>query len=194
MITSPKPAFALKLKNLRTQRGLSQTQVAEKLGTDFRVVSRWERGLHQPTAYYRPKLCELFGTPYPPIFPSNPSFCPRTRALVPPPGPGLLTVNASAPVVDVIPDGRSAVTFVELVKCVVSAVPFAAKGTAAGPQGYNLLAVVNAASPYQKLADLKGKKLAWVIALFMECQPLFVAYVCSLRFVRSLSGSARPAL
>ena len=61
MITSPKPAFALKLKNLRTQRGLSQTQVAEKLGTDFRVVSRWERGLHQPTAYYRPKLCELFG-------------------------------------------------------------------------------------------------------------------------------------
>ncbi len=40
------------------------------------------------------------------------------------------------------------------------AVPFAAKGTAAGPQGYNLLAVVNAASPYQKLADLKGKRVA----------------------------------
>src|SRR5215469_7315860 len=61
MTTSPKPAFAIKLKKLRTHRGLSQTQVAEKLGTDFRVVSRWERGLHQPTAYYRPKLCELFG-------------------------------------------------------------------------------------------------------------------------------------
>jgi len=40
------------------------------------------------------------------------------------------------------------------------AVPFAAKGTAAGPQGYNLIGVVNAASPYQKLADLKGKRVA----------------------------------
>jgi WD40 repeat protein/transcriptional regulator with XRE-family HTH domain/ABC-type dipeptide/oligopeptide/nickel transport system ATPase component len=61
MTTSPKPLFAIKLKGLRTQRGLSQTQVAEQLGTDFRVVSRWERGLHLPTAYFRPKLCDLFG-------------------------------------------------------------------------------------------------------------------------------------
>ncbi len=61
MTTSTKPPFASKLKSLRTQRGLSQSQVAEQLGTDFRVVSRWERGLHLPTAYYRPKLCDLFG-------------------------------------------------------------------------------------------------------------------------------------
>jgi phosphonate transport system substrate-binding protein len=40
------------------------------------------------------------------------------------------------------------------------AVPFAAKGTAEGPQGYRLLAIVKASSPYQKLADLKGKKVA----------------------------------
>ncbi len=61
MTTSTKPPFASKLKSLRTQRGLSQSQVAEQLGTDFRVVSRWERGLHLPTAYFRPKLCDLFG-------------------------------------------------------------------------------------------------------------------------------------
>ncbi len=40
------------------------------------------------------------------------------------------------------------------------AVPFAAKGTAEGPQGYRLLAIVKAASPYKALADLKGKKVA----------------------------------
>ncbi len=40
------------------------------------------------------------------------------------------------------------------------AIPFAAKGSAAGVRGYNLVAVVKASSPYQKLADLKGKKVA----------------------------------
>lgn len=40
------------------------------------------------------------------------------------------------------------------------AVPFAAKGNAEGVRGYNLLAVVKASSPYQKLSDLKDKKVA----------------------------------
>lgn len=40
------------------------------------------------------------------------------------------------------------------------AIPFAAKGTEKGIQGYNLLAIVKASSPYQKLADLKGKRVA----------------------------------
>ena len=40
------------------------------------------------------------------------------------------------------------------------AVPFAAKGTATGIRGYNLVAVVKASSPYKTLADLKGKKVA----------------------------------
>mgnify|MGYP000564777040 CR=1 FL=1 len=40
------------------------------------------------------------------------------------------------------------------------AIPFAAKGSAEGVRGYNLLAVVKASSPYQKLADLKDKKVA----------------------------------
>jgi phosphonate transport system substrate-binding protein len=40
------------------------------------------------------------------------------------------------------------------------AIPFAAKGSAAGVRGYNLVAVVKASSPYQKLADLKDKKVA----------------------------------
>src|SRR5262245_53324052 len=40
------------------------------------------------------------------------------------------------------------------------AVPFAAKGTETGPHGYHLISVVKANSPYQKLADLKGKRVA----------------------------------
>ncbi len=40
------------------------------------------------------------------------------------------------------------------------AVPFAAKGLGDQVRGYNLLAIVKASSPYQKLEDLKGKKVA----------------------------------
>jgi phosphonate transport system substrate-binding protein len=39
-------------------------------------------------------------------------------------------------------------------------VPFAVKGTREEFQGYNLIVVVKASSPYQKLSDLKGKKVA----------------------------------
>jgi phosphonate transport system substrate-binding protein len=40
------------------------------------------------------------------------------------------------------------------------AVPFATKGTENGVQGYHLLSIVKASSPYQKLSDLKGKRVA----------------------------------
>src|SRR4051812_31802335 len=40
------------------------------------------------------------------------------------------------------------------------AVPFAAKGTANGPQGYHLISLVEKDSPYQNLSDLKGKRVA----------------------------------
>ena len=40
------------------------------------------------------------------------------------------------------------------------AVPFAIKGYEKDFQGYNLIVVVKASSPYQKLSDLKGKKVA----------------------------------
>ena len=40
------------------------------------------------------------------------------------------------------------------------AIPFAIKGTEKELQGYNLVMIVKKGSPYQKLADLKGKKVA----------------------------------
>src|SRR6266850_2051549 len=43
---------------------------------------------------------------------------------------------------------------------IAGAVPFSAKGTEKGPHGYHLISLVKASSPYQKLADLKGKRVA----------------------------------
>jgi phosphonate transport system substrate-binding protein len=40
------------------------------------------------------------------------------------------------------------------------AVPFAAKGTEKGPQGYHLISIVRKDSPYRKLSELKGKRVA----------------------------------
>ena len=43
---------------------------------------------------------------------------------------------------------------------IAGAVPFAIKGYEKDYQGYNLIVVVKASSPFQKLSDLKGKKVA----------------------------------
>lgn len=43
---------------------------------------------------------------------------------------------------------------------IAGAVPFAAKGSTAGVRGYHLLAIVKADSPFQKLSDLKGRRVA----------------------------------
>ena len=43
---------------------------------------------------------------------------------------------------------------------IAGAVPFGIKGTEKEFQGYNLIVIVKASSPYQKLSDLKGKKVA----------------------------------
>jgi phosphonate transport system substrate-binding protein len=40
------------------------------------------------------------------------------------------------------------------------AIPFAIKGTEQALQGYHLIAIVKASSPFQKLSDLKGKRVA----------------------------------
>ncbi len=43
---------------------------------------------------------------------------------------------------------------------IAGAVPFAVKGNEKEFQGYNLITIVKKGSPYQKLSDLKGKKVA----------------------------------
>src|SRR5712691_3873542 len=50
-----------RLKRARHQQGWTQAELAERVGTTFETVSRWERGIKIPSAYYRRKLCEVFG-------------------------------------------------------------------------------------------------------------------------------------
>ena len=41
----------------RLERGWSQQDLAELVGTTFVNISRWENGSNFPTPYYRQKLC-----------------------------------------------------------------------------------------------------------------------------------------
>src|SRR5258708_27194474 len=50
-----------RLRRARHQQGWTQAELAEKIGTTFETVSRWERGIKAPSAYYRRKLCDVFG-------------------------------------------------------------------------------------------------------------------------------------
>jgi tetratricopeptide (TPR) repeat protein/transcriptional regulator with XRE-family HTH domain len=49
------------LRQERIQRNWRQQDVADYVGTTVATVKRWERGSQQPSAYYREKLCALFG-------------------------------------------------------------------------------------------------------------------------------------
>src|SRR6266496_3312991 len=46
-----------RLRRARHLKGWTQSELAEMLGTDFETVSRWERGITVPGAYFRERLC-----------------------------------------------------------------------------------------------------------------------------------------
>src|SRR5215471_14368112 len=50
-----------RLRQERIQHNWRQHDLAEQLGTSVATIQRWERGSHQPSAYFRVKLCALFG-------------------------------------------------------------------------------------------------------------------------------------
>ncbi len=53
--------FHEQLLRERKRRGWSQDDLAEKVGTDSKTISRWESGNSLPRPYSRQKLSELFG-------------------------------------------------------------------------------------------------------------------------------------
>lgn len=57
--STPQPR--LRLTEARNQRGLSQQELADTIGTNYVNVSRWERGITKPSPYFRRKLCTFFG-------------------------------------------------------------------------------------------------------------------------------------
>ncbi len=50
-----------RLRQEREQRAWTQSEVAERIGTNQINVSRWETGITTPSPYYRQRLGELFG-------------------------------------------------------------------------------------------------------------------------------------
>lgn len=55
-----KKSARTRLSEERKRRRLSQQEVADRIGTTQRNVSRWESGATTPGPYFRAKLCELF--------------------------------------------------------------------------------------------------------------------------------------
>src|SRR5882724_4578429 len=50
-----------RLRLERIARNWRQQDLAEQVGTTVGSIKRWERGSHQPSPYFRTKLCALFG-------------------------------------------------------------------------------------------------------------------------------------
>ncbi|MBQ3402189.1 MAG: helix-turn-helix transcriptional regulator [Synergistaceae bacterium] len=51
------------IKELRKEKGLTQSDLAGQIGTEGNVISRWERGASTPSHYYMLKLSEALEKP-----------------------------------------------------------------------------------------------------------------------------------
>lgn len=49
-----------RIKELRIENGLTQPQLAEKVGVSKAVISFWENGINEPKASYVLKLAKCF--------------------------------------------------------------------------------------------------------------------------------------
>ena len=52
--------FAKNLKNFRTAKKFTQSQLAKMLGVDQRTISAWEKSSREPSFHILCKLCEIF--------------------------------------------------------------------------------------------------------------------------------------
>lgn len=53
--------FDLQLRALRTKKGLTLTELAEKIGSNYQAVGRWERGTTEITLGDALKVCRVLG-------------------------------------------------------------------------------------------------------------------------------------
>ena len=53
--------FADRLKDLRSEKGVSQAQLAKTLGVSFGIVCYWETDRSEPTAPNLVKIADYFG-------------------------------------------------------------------------------------------------------------------------------------
>lgn len=50
-----------RIRELRTERKLSQQALADLIGVSQKAIDYWERGINEPKAGYIALLCEFFG-------------------------------------------------------------------------------------------------------------------------------------
>lgn len=55
--------FALRLKALRRESGLTQTELAEKIGSTRSCISNWENGSRFPEISYVQSMARVYGVP-----------------------------------------------------------------------------------------------------------------------------------
>ncbi len=55
-----KETFGSKISTLRKEKGMTQLELAEKVGVTDKAVSKWERDLSYPDINTFPKLAEIF--------------------------------------------------------------------------------------------------------------------------------------
>ncbi len=56
-----RPQWATRIEKLRAALGLNQTQLADKLGVSAMAISRWERGINEPSASTYIQLGKMAG-------------------------------------------------------------------------------------------------------------------------------------
>jgi len=58
-----RPDWAVRIENLRSDLGLSQTALAQRLKVSAMAVSRWERGVNEPPTACYVSMGKLVGVP-----------------------------------------------------------------------------------------------------------------------------------
>ena len=56
-----KENFQSRLKELRTEKNLSQQKLAQQIGVTQKAIDFWEKGINEPKASYIIKLAIFFG-------------------------------------------------------------------------------------------------------------------------------------
>ncbi len=56
-----RPSWATRIEKLRAALAMSQTELADRLGVSAMAVSRWERGINEPSAACYIQLGKLAG-------------------------------------------------------------------------------------------------------------------------------------
>ena len=48
------------IAKLRMEKGMTQTELGDKLGVSYKAVSKWERGINLPDSSLFKPLCDIF--------------------------------------------------------------------------------------------------------------------------------------